>query len=212
MEYQMDTSAARKADSRGSYISELGAYVGKFTRVEAITASTGTTGIGFTFVSEAGQRTDFSLYTTKADGTQLFGYQTLSAILACLGLRGVTSAPGKVLKFDRELGREVEMQSTVFPQMLGKPIGVMLETREYEKRDGSIGMSMELASIFQANTHLMASEILDRATKPERFDKALAGLKHRPLKRNAAPPARAASAAYSDGAGGAGDLDDDIPF
>jgi hypothetical protein len=212
MEYQMDTSAARKADSRSSFISEIGAYTGKFTRVEAIQASTGTAGIGFTFVSDTGQRTDFSLYTTKADGTQLFGYQTLSAILACLSLRGITSAPGKVLKFDRELGREVEMQSTVFPQMLGKPIGVMLETREYEKRDGSIGMSMELAAVFQADTHFMASEILDRAPKAEKFEKAFAGLKHRPLKRGTAPAARAASAAYSDGAGGAGDLDDDIPF
>ncbi len=213
MNYQLDQSAARKADTRGGFISEIGAYAGRFTRAQAISASTGTKGVGFTFVSDTGQKSDVTLYTIKHDGTELLGLQALMAILTCLSLRGVESKPGKVNRFDPQLGREVVADATIYPDLLEKPIGLLLETREYEKNDGSgIGMAMEIAGVFQPITRFMASEILDRVIKPEKLEKAIAGLRHRPLKpakgRAPAPASQAATA----GAGAFDDMDDDIPF
>lgn len=212
MNYQLDQNAARKADTRSNFISEIGAYTGRFTRAQEIAASTGTKGVAFTFMSDVGQKADLTLYTVKTDGTELLGLQTLMAIMTCLSLRGIESKPGKVTRFDFQLGRDVTVDATIYPELLNKPIGLLLETREYEKSDGGVGMSMEIAGVFQPERRFMASEILDRATKPEKLEKAIAGLRHRPLKtqRRRAPAAAAQSSAVP--AGSFDDMDDDIPF
>ena len=93
--YNLDPNAARKADQTGNRINELGKYVGQFAQAEDITASTGTKGVALRFKSN-GQEANLSLYTTKADGTQIMGYQALMAIMTCLQLRGLSPKAGSV--------------------------------------------------------------------------------------------------------------------
>lgn len=202
--YQLDTTAARKADQTGNRINEIGKYVGRFTQAEDITAGTGTKGLALRFEAN-GQTANLSLYTTKANGEQIMGYQALMAIMTCMKLRTLEPKPGTVTYWDNEAKSEASRQGKVFPDLCGKPIGLLLETEDYPKNDGGTGVRMVIAGIFQADTELTASEILDRKTSPEQLPKMIARLRHR--------PARAAKqAAHASTGSGFEDMTDDIPF
>lgn len=209
--YTLDTQSARKADTSGANISEIGKYVGTFTQAVDVTASTGTKGIAISFQSSAGQKTRVSLYTKKANGEQLMGFDALMAIMTCLGLRNIAPKDGTFTQWNNETRAEETKTGKVFPELCGKPIGILLETEDYLKNDGGTGTRMVLKSVFQASTELTASEILDRKTSPEQLAKMVLGLRHRPI-RGAKPANR--SAPGSTGAAGSGfdDMDSDIPF
>lgn len=212
--YALDTKAAQKADQTGNRINTLGKYVGTFTQAEDITATTGTKGIALRFESN-GQTTNLSLYTKKADGETIMGFQTLMAIMTCLGLRNIEPAQGTVKVWDADSNSEVTKQATVFPDLCGKQIGLLLETEDYLKRDGSVGTKMVPAGVFQAKTELTATEILERKSTPLMLPKMVERLHHRPLKAaKAAAGARPAAQASASGGSGSGfdDMDDDIPF
>lgn len=207
--YDLNPDTARKADQTGNRISEIGKYIGTFTQAEDLTASSGTKGVGFRFEA-GGQTANLSLYTKKTDGTELMGLQTLMAIMTCLKLRNIKPVPGQVVHWDNEAKQEVTKQAKVFPDLCGKRIGVLLETEDYQKQNGGTGTRMVIAGIFQAETELTASEILDKKTKPEQLAKMVARLRHRPAKEakqaGGAAPARQATGSGFD------DMDDDIPF
>jgi hypothetical protein len=205
MSYTLDTNSARKADQGGNRINEIGKYVGKFTQAAEIEAGTKTKGVAFRFESN-GQQANLALYTIKADGTKIMGYDTLMAIMTCMQVRQIAPAHGTVIRWDRATNAEVKEQGTVFPELAGKPVGLLLETEEYEKQDGSLGNRMVIAGVFQADTELMASEILDRKTTPELLTKRVAALRHRPVKAKAAKPSGGGVSSHFD------DLADDIPF
>lgn len=207
--YALDANEARKADSTGNSIREMGKYTGTFTQAEDITASTGTKGIALTFEAN-GQKTRFSLYTKRSNGETIMGFQALMAIMACLGLRNITPQQGTIKFWDNEAKTEKTRQGTVFPELCNKPIGVLLETEDYLNRDGEVRTRMVFAGAFQAGTELTASEILDRKTKPEQLVKQVSYLHHRPVKpaKGAAPAASRAAPTGS----GFDDMDDDIPF
>ena len=215
--YQLDVQAARHADTAGATIKEIGKYVGEFVQAKDVVTKKGGRGIEFIFKSQGGQKANLAIYTTGANGDRYQGYDALMAIMTCLQLRGIKPAPGKVTRYDFDTKKEVAEDGTVFPD-LHKPIGVLLETEDYEKKDLSIGTRMVLKNVFQPSTELTASEILDKKTTPAALAKMVEGLRHRPLKgarTNAAPRG-------DDGTGGppAGhpassgfdDMGDDIPF
>lgn len=206
--YQLDTKEARKADQTGNRIQEIGKYVGVFTQAEDVTARTGTKGLGLRFEAE-GQVANLSIYTMKADGTTIMGHQALMAMMTCLSLRNLTPKQGSVSRWDNETRSEYTEQASVFPELTGKPIGLLLETEDYEKTDGGIGTRMVIAGIFQAKTELTASEILDKKTAPEQLEKIVARLHHRAIKPKKGMPTRTHNAAPMGGGDG---FDDEIPF
>lgn len=208
--YALDTNSARKADSTGNQINEIGKYVGKFTQAEDIVAKTGTRGIALNFESDAGQKTRISLYTLKSDGTRIMGFDSLMAILTCMGLRGIKPQPGTVKVWDNDQRKEVERSGSVFPELCTKAIGLLLETEEYEKQDGGLANRMVLAGVFRANDEFTASEILDKKTRPEHLEKMVARLHHRPLK-GAKKPVQAPPAGGYDDYGQSVGMDD-VPF
>lgn len=214
--YELNTDSARKADQGGQMISEVGKYVGTFTQAEDITAKSGTKGVSLTFESN-GQKARLSLYTKKADGTTIMGYDTLMALMTCLKLRSIKPAPGVVKSWDNDQRKEVEKEATVFPDLCGKPIGLLLETEDYLKQDGTVAANPRIIikSVFQAETELTASEILDRKTVATNLPKMVEGLRHRPLKN--APKPKAATTDdygfdYQPASSGFDDADDSIPF
>jgi hypothetical protein len=194
--YTLDVQAARHADTAGATIKEIGKYVGEFIQAKDVVTKKGGRGIEFIFKSQGGQKANLAIYTTGANGDRYQGYDALMAIMTCLQLRGIKPAPGKVTRYDFEAKKEVVEDGTVFPD-LHKPIGVLLETEDYEKKDGSIGTRMVLKNVFQPGTELTASEILDKKTQPELLAKMVEGLRHRPLKGARQPAPR-----QDDGFGG----------
>lgn len=207
--YALDTQSARKADQTGSRITELGKYVGTFTQAEDITAGTGTKGLALRFESN-GQSANLSLYTVKPDGEKIMGYQALMAIMTCMQLRNIAPKAGTVKVWDNETRTEVTKQAQVFPELCGKPIGLLLETEDYTKNDGGIGTRMVIAGIFRASDEFTASEILDKKTVPEQLGKMVARLHHRPAK--GATKTRQAPPVAAGGGSGFDDFDDSIPF
>ena len=194
--YTLDVQAARHADTAGATIKEIGKYVGEFVQAKDVVTKKGGRGIEFIFKSQGGQKANLAIYTTGANGDRYQGYDALMAIMTCLQLRGIKPAPGKVTRYDFDTKKEVVEDGTVFPD-LHKPIGVLLETEDYEKKDGSIGTRMVLKNVFQPSTELTASEILDKKTQPELLTKMVEGLRHRPLKGARQPAPR-----QDDGFGG----------
>ena len=194
--YTLDVQAARHADTAGATIKEIGKYVGEFVQAKDVVTKKGGRGIEFIFKSQGGQKANLAIYTTGANGDRYQGYDALMAIMTCLQLRGIKPAPGKVTRYDFDTKKEVVEDGTVFPD-LHKPIGVLLETEDYEKKDGSIGTRMVLKNVFQPGTELTASEILDKKTQPELLAKMVEGLRHRPLKGARQPAPR-----QDDGFGG----------
>lgn len=209
--YQLNTTEARKADQTGSRITEMGKYIGRFTQAEDITASSGTKGVALRFESN-GQTANLSLYTTKTSGETIMGFQTLMAIMTCLSLKNISPRPGTVKAWDYDLKQDVDKQASVFPDLCNKDIGLLLETEDYAKQDGSTGTRMVIAGVFRASDEFTASEILDRATKPEKLEKMVAKLHHRPLKNARPAPPPKAQPQRQGGGSGFDDMDDDVPF
>jgi hypothetical protein len=210
--YALDTQSARKADSTGNQIKEIGKYTGKFTQAEDITAKSGTRGIAFVFEDDAGQKARLSLYTLKSDGTRIMGFDMLMAMMACMKLRDIKPQFGNVTFYDFDQKKEVVREGSIFPDLCSKPIGLLLETEEYQKSDGSVTNRMVLSGCFQAGTELTASEILERKTSPVLLEKMVARLHHRPLKTRRAPQSAAPAQGGASTPGAFDDLDDSIPF
>lgn len=208
--YALDPQAARKADTTGNQIKEIGKYVGAFTQAVDIKTKKGGKGISFIFKSNSSQKANLAIYTQSAEGEKYQGFDQLMAIMTCMGLRNITPKPGSFTRYDFETKADVTENGSVFPELL-KPIGVLLETEDYEKQDGGTGTRMVMKSVFQPSTELTASEVLDRKTAPEQLAKMVAGLRHRPLKgARTVPPGH--TSAPRQASSGFEDMDDDIPF
>lgn len=207
--YQLDKAAAMNADKTSNWLTETGKYVGKILCAEDIKAATGTRGIALTLQTVDGRETRQFVYTVKADGEKLSGYDLLMALMTCLKLRGIQPAAGQVKRWDREAKQEYTEQATVFPELHGKQIGFLLQKTEEESRKnpGQTAWSAKLVGVFEANTELTAGEILNGKQKPEQLALRVAQLADRPLKKRAA-----ASHTSHAPAGGGFDEGDDIPF
>jgi hypothetical protein len=214
--YQLDAKAAKESDNIGAYLSETGKYVGKFTRAEMLKSkNTQTDGVGFTFVSDTGQSTRFDLWTVKANGEQLSGYKALMAIMACMKQRSLTPTKQEVERQDYNTKERYKEIVDVFPELMNKPIGLLLRSTEYEKmKDGQFtgqtGWRLEMFGAFEADTEFTAGEIMDKKTKPEQLAKMVAMLADRPLKKSASRGASSASGGHQGRT--LADMDDDIPF
>ena len=201
--YTLDTEAARSANSGGNFLTETGKYKGVFVRAEAVTSRQKTDGVEFTFKAEDGREAPYlTLWTHKEDGTALYGLKVLNAIMTCLSAREIKPVDGMIDKWDGTA--KVPTKATLFPALMGKPIGLLLQRAEYEKTDGTIGHKVEIFAAFEAASEKTAAEILDRqpagglARMVEHLaDKPLGGKKAKHVAASA--PAAA-------------NFDDDIPF
>lgn len=179
--YALNPESAKAADNAiGTRITDTGKYVGKFTRAENIKSSKGTLGIEFSFVTDSGQSADFlQIWTKGPDGKKLFGFNQLMAIMTCMKVKNLTPSMATVEKWDRDAGRTTQQKAEVFQELMGKPIGLLLQKEHYTNNNGQPKERMLIQVAFEASTGFVASEILDKAIKPEKMEKALASLKDR---------------------------------
>ena len=206
--YNLDPKAAKEADQMGGRIDETGKYTGLFTRAENVMSTKGTKGVEFSFKSDDGRSADFlTLWTVNNEGKELYGYKALMAIMTCLKVRSLSPVRQQVEKYDFELNAKTMVDAEVFQELMNKPIGLLLQREEYRGNNGGVKSKMVIAVPFDPATNFTASEILDKAAKPEALEKILARLRDRPLKEPANQPSSqpAQAAAYDD-------FDDSIPF
>jgi len=209
--YDLDTSAAKEANSGGKRITEPGVYVGTFRAAWFEINDKGTESVGLFFQSEQGQEAGpLMLYTHNGRGEALPSYKTLNAIMACLKVRKLEAKRGNVTFYDHEARKDVQREKDTYPALVGKRVGIVLQGEEQEYQ-GELKKRLQLAAPFCAETRRMAVEILDQKTTPEALDRYLVWFesnKWRHARGAKAAPARRAEPVGA----GADDFEDDIPF
>lgn len=201
MNYEYDDEAAGHADDFANRIDEPGLYVGEIKRADNIVSSQGTSGIYFEVEAPGGGSTSFTLYTEKQDGTRIFGFNKVQAAMTILGLRSLRTKPGMVSVYDEEQKKRVEQEGEVYPDLIGKTIGVALEKELTTNQSGKDSYRFNLATFFHPTSRLTASEIRERKVKPEKIEKVLkmiSKVKDNRVKK-AAEPSQPAAGAPVDG-------------
>lgn len=208
--YDLDKNAAKQADQKSGAITEAGKYIGKFTRAENVKSKKGTLGVEFSFKDDSGLEAGYlTLWTKNKDGKELYGYKVLNAIMACLKVRNTTPASRVIEKYDFESGTKVNVQAEVFPELMDKPIGLLIIMEEYQKESGECKWKPTIYAPFEAATWYTASEILNKAQKPEALEKMELMMSNRPLRNNQAQQS-APTQEYQ--GGNMSDFDSDILF
>lgn len=179
-QFGFNPESAKQADS-GLRIEEAGKYVGVIKHMEFITAKSGTTGFEIEFETENKESASFSIWTEKKDGTPLGGVHKINALLACVGARGLTPTNAQLEKYDFDAKERVMKNCIVAPEVAGKRIGFLLQRENYQNDSGEWKYQMNFFSCFNAQSELMAKEIIDRKTSPEALPKSLASLMSNPI-------------------------------
>lgn len=204
--YTLDTDAAKQADSGNGRINETGKYVGMFTKAKKVSSKQGTQGIEFSFEANNGQSADYlTVWTINNEGKQIYGYKQLMALMTCLKVRSIDAKAGEVEEYDSTAKQMVKHQAEIYPALMNKPIGVLLQMEEYEKKDSSIGEKASFAGFFDPQTEQVAVEILEKSEA--RVLEKLVGQLVPVKKLKGSRPASAPAATAPDSFG-----DSDIPF
>jgi len=218
--YTIDKQAAIESDNLGGYITESGKYIGKFTRAERLVSPrSGADGVGFTFESQ-GRTCRFSLWIQNKTGSEQYhGWKQLNGIMTCLGIRQLSTIQGQVERFNFETRKNEKIAAEIFPDLLEKPIGLVLQKKEYKKmkdgyETGETAWQPEMLIAFRATDEFTASEIMLQAKEPRRLPAVLATLVDKALPDRARPATAHASAPATPAAssGFDNDIDGDIPF
>lgn len=178
-----------------------GAYVGTFTRAEYVKSRADTVGIEFTFVSDEGALADYlTVWTMNRDGKELSGRALVDALMTCMAVRELKPKPGHVDKYSREAGGRESLPATLYPDLMGKKIGVLLIVEEYVGNDGGVKSKLAMVNCFEPASGKTAREIWEKS--PAQALPALtAGLRDKLL----APPPQQVRRAEPENF-------DDIPF
>lgn len=189
-EYTFNEEQATKADDVANRIDTSGAYVGVFIRAEAVESEKGTTGVKLEFDGGSAGRAEFTLWTRKDDGSNAFGMNFLQSIMMMMGLRGLASKEGRVLQWDADAGQRIEVDGEVFPDLVGKHIGVVLQKELTTRQSGGDSYRMNLYGVFHPDSKLTASEIRERKATPAKLDKLLKSLKDKDSRKPGMEPAQ----------------------
>ena len=210
--YTLDTGAAKSAETIGKYIRETGKYKGKFTRAELlISQAKGSRGIEFDFVSDDGKECTLQIWTHSGTGEAYSGINMVNAIMTCLSLRAIQPKQMQVEKYDYDSKQKVRVNVEAFPDLMNKPIGLLLQ-KEISEYNGKDKTKMLIFAAFSHASGKTASEIIDKVAQPVAMEKLLAGL-HDKDARGKTQAAPSHSAPRSQHHQAPADFDDDsLPF
>lgn len=190
IEFTYNEEQAAKADDIANRIDTSGAYVGVLTRAEATESQGGTQGLVLELDAGSAGKCEFTLWTRKEDGSSAFGMAFVQSIMMMMGLRGLRSVAGRVSRWDNDTNQRVEVDGEVFPDLLGKRIGLVLQKELTSKKSGGDSYRMNLYGVFHHESRLTASEMKERKTMPAKLDKLLKSLKDKDSRKpSAAEPA-----------------------
>jgi len=209
----LNAAEARKADNFASVIKETGKYVGVITRAEKLISEKNTEGVGLSFKTDDGASANYlDVYTAKADGEKLRGHSVIQALMCCLRLKTVDEGQIQFERWDSVERKMVPASANGYPAMMGKRIGFILQKElSTHQNTGADVERIQIVAVFEAETGLVATEILDGKTKAEKADTILRLIK--PVRDNRTMPAARPAQAKTGAPSSAGlDFDDDIPF
>jgi len=196
--FEYDDSEVAKSDKNAAKITDGGAYVGQFP-VERppsyVEADSGAKAIEFEFETEDGGKTNFTVWMIGKTGQKTFGYAQVMGLCYLMDAK-LKAVPGKVMRWvDGEKGRvREEVDGMVYPDLAGKRIGLILEkelTGDREDNPNGDKYRFNLFGAFDPKTKLTATELKERKTRPEKFDKYLKALRVRDSrKKGAAEPSQ----------------------
>jgi len=171
---------ARKADRFSSFIQTAGKYVGTITRAEKLLSRNKSQGVGLSFKADDGSTAAFlDLYTHNEKGDVLMGFATVQALMCCLKLREAKEGPVTFEAWNRE-----KKTTTGYPEIQGKRIGLVFRKElQTDQRDGvSDQERLIIVGVFQPDTGLMATEMLERKTSGELLQKLVDFVTANPVK------------------------------
>ncbi|AXY60223.1 hypothetical protein [Acinetobacter sp. WCHAc010052] len=179
--FGFNPESAAKADS-SNRIEEAGKYVGVIKHMEFVTSrNTGTVGFEIEFETDSKESTTISVWTAGVDGKPFSGTNKINALLACVGLKGLTPTNGQLEKYDFDSGERKLQNCIIAPEVAGRRVGFLLQRENYKNSKGENKHVMNFFSVFHPDSELMAKEILDRKTVPEALPKSLHALMSNPV-------------------------------
>ena len=190
--YSLDTNAAMQADVTGGRITESGEYVGKITAAWEETFDSGAKAVKINFeTAQEEYAKELTMFVIGKNGSQLHGLNTVNAIMMCAEVRGMNPVPGKVELYDRGIGKVVNQDKMVFNELVGKPIGLLLQQAEKTDKDGYLVMSKDgnpfhetnIFGVFEAGTGRTATEKAKRVAQASDKDKRVEYLKKNPIRK-----------------------------
>jgi hypothetical protein len=214
MSLNLDINDARQADRLNSSIRESGKYIGVITRAEKLLSEKNTEGLGISFKTDDGATANYlDLYTVNAKGEKLPSMATVQAILCCTKTKSANEGNITFKAWDKVQKKEVDKTANGYPDLMGKRIGLLLqrELSDNPKDSSKPNDRVVVYGVFEAETGFTASEILDKATKPEKLDKMLQVLMAKPFNDRRTNKSAMPGAAAPSG-NGFDEMDDDIPW
>ncbi len=205
-----DQLAVQPETNFGGRIETSGAYIGRLTLAKERTAKTGTRGIEFNFEADDGRVARYlTLWVARANGEKIeYPYSLLSALMTCLDVKKIDSTSEMVDEWNAATGMWAPTEAQIFPELMNKPIGVLLQ-REEREWEGKTYVSMKIVQFFDPKDRSTPSEIISGNRSGQALEKMVTNLRETVVRADA-PPAGAAPS----GAGGnfAEIDDDDVPF
>lgn len=187
-DYDFDPDAAGHADDNANRIDHSAPYLGSFTYAEKVVSTQkGTKGLRLGFDDGHGGKCELQLWTEKSDGTKLFGFNFVQAIMHIMGLKGLKSVKGKVYEWNDETKkrRDKEVDGEVYPDLLNKRVGLVLQKELKTSQGGKDFFDMNIYGVFHPETRLTSSELKDKKTKPEKLEKLVKGLRDKDSRKKA---------------------------
>lgn len=139
---------AIKSDS--SFITDSGYYKGTIQKVFLVQGNEQSKFCEIIFESDSGDSCTLRIYTTKKDGCECFGRGKILALMGLLNLNSIDTVPTN------------EAKKETIPDFFKKKIGITMQSEEYEKNDGGIGIRMNLLHFHDYQTNKTLSETLNK--------------------------------------------------
>lgn len=211
MSLNLNPNEARQADRTNTAIRTAGKYIGTITRAEKLLSKKNTEGVGISFKTDDGATANYlDLYTVNDKGETLPSMATVQAILCCT--RTKTADEGSITfeKWDNEAKAIVKETKNGYPALIGKRIGFLLQQELSDNPNDPTKHNdrVIIYGVFEPDSQLTASEILDKATKPEKLEKMITSLMAKPINDRRSNKSSGANVPYDAMAG----LEEDIPF
>jgi len=217
MSLTFNANEARQADRTNQAIKISGKFVGIITRAEKLLSKQNTEGLGLSFKTDDGQTANYlDLYTVNSKGETLPSMATVQAIMCCTKTREAKEGNIQFEKWDSDAKAMVKASANGYPDLMGKRIGFLLQQELSDNPNNSDKPNdrVIIYGVFEADTELTASEILDKKTQPEKLEKMLTALMAKPINDRRTSKSQSSNSNQSQAKSPSGmhDIDEEIPF
>jgi hypothetical protein len=152
---------ARKIGGNGR-INATGPYEGILTRAEARKSDKGSLGIEFDFKTADGATAFFlQVWRMNGSGEELSGAKIIDALMLLLRAKNMSPTWANVDKYDKMAGGVIKQKCLVYPEMMGKPIGMLLQ-KEHDEYQGRSTEKMIIYGCYDIQSRKTPMEIVDK--------------------------------------------------